>query len=271
MHEHDLDLIADYAAGASGDPDRAARLVASCATCSAEYESQQQIRLLVSSTSVDPLNDLERTRLRRTIWEEAGFASDATPSPARWWERRAFQFASAAAIVFVGIGLVGVLGQLRGQDTTADLLTAEDEAAITQAPVESVERSFATEAAPEAGLDGSEMAGGSVAAADVAPKLVELGEIDTTSLSKAVDETLRSLDGDDAAAATEEDGATTGGDTAAGDLSDDAEVDCELPDAAVTLTASIEGRPVVVAVGVDDSPTRAVAVWADTCEPFDLG
>jgi hypothetical protein len=270
MHEHDLDLIADYAAGISDDPERAAALVSSCSTCSSEYQTQQWVQRLVSSPNMPVLNDLERARLRRDVWEAAGFAPVTAPSPPRWWERRVYQFASAAAIVFVGIGLVGVLGQLQSQDTAADSIAAEDTAATAQAPVESVDRGLALESAPSAEAGDADMAQDDMAKVPPAFAAVELGEIDAEGLSQAVEEALETLESDNAAAG-EDGGAIAGDDGTDGEFFYDAEPNCELPDSAVRLSAIVDGRPVVVAVGIDGPEAEAVAVWVDTCEPFDLG
>jgi hypothetical protein len=270
MHEHDLELIADYAAGISDEPEEAAALVSSCTTCSTEYETQQLVRSLVSSSTVNPLSDLERARLRREVWELAGFAPRAAQPRQRWWERRVYQFASAAAIVFVGIGLVGVLGQLQTQDTAADSIAAGDEAATAEAPVESVDRGLALEAAPAEDGESAEMAGDAMAKAPLFSATVDLGEIDANALTAAVEEALQFLDSD-ATATTEESGADVGDDAAEHGLLDDAGSECELPDSVTRLIAIVDGRQVVVAVGVDDPQTTAVAVYTDTCEPFDLG
>lgn len=256
MHEHDLDLIAEYVDGASSDAAGIEELISTCSTCAAEYQTQLEIRSLVGSIEVTPLDELERARIRRDVWEAGGFATAGNVS--KWWERRSLQLASVAAIVFVGVGLVGVLGQLQSDEATFE---AADTADLAEAPLASADRE------PSLGVSDVEEAAAEMAddamAGSAPTTVIELGDVDLDTLKLAIDDVLAS-DGADTAELTpppvEED--ADGGSVS--------RKECDLPPSIFRLTATIDGRPIEVAVDIFDPDVAAVAVWTDTCEPFDL-
>ncbi|HEY7704644.1 MAG TPA: hypothetical protein VID03_07425 [Acidimicrobiia bacterium] len=94
-HEHDLDLIAEYAGGA--DSPAAADLVATCAVCRAEFESQQRVAHWLATAPAVSMTPEERAALRGAVRPEAkvktGFLG--------WSYRIATVAASVAAIVLV--------------------------------------------------------------------------------------------------------------------------------------------------------------------------
>jgi hypothetical protein len=116
MHQHDLDLIAEYAAGTLGDDTEARARVASCQTCAQEYKAQSSV--LVELSVIEPalLTEHERARLRRDLWTElrspADTASSGLANP-RW---RSWAF-GAAALIVVAVALVGVMENFGGGDT----------------------------------------------------------------------------------------------------------------------------------------------------------
>lgn len=114
MHKHDLDLIAEYAAGALGDESEARALVESCQTCAEEYEAQDSALAALSSISPATMTEHERARLHRDLWTE--LRSPAAPAPRSnpWWQSWAF---GAAAFVVVAVSLVGVMENFGGGDS----------------------------------------------------------------------------------------------------------------------------------------------------------
>lgn len=256
MHEHDLDLIGEYADGASSDAAGIEELLSTCSTCAAEYQTQLEIRSLMGSIEVTPLDELERARIRRDVWEASGLA--ATGNAAKWWERRGLQLASVAAIVFVGVGLVGVLGQLQSDETTFE---AADTADMAEAPLAAADRE------PDFGVSDREEAAAEMAddaiASSAPMTVIELGDVDLDTLRLAIDDALSS-DGADTAGLTPP---SVQEDADSGSVS---RKECDLPPSTFRLTATIDGRPIEVAVDIGDPDVGAVAVWTDTCEPFDL-
>lgn len=126
MHQHDLDLIAEYAAGTLGDDTEARARVASCQTCAQEYKAQSSVLVELSGIETALLTEHERARLHRDLWTELRSPAD-TPSSGLvnpWWRRWAF---GTAAFVFVAVALVGVMQNFGGGDAaeTATTVAAE--------------------------------------------------------------------------------------------------------------------------------------------------
>ncbi|MEX2422672.1 MAG: hypothetical protein WD990_01720 [Acidimicrobiia bacterium] len=123
MHDHDLDLIAEFASGflTGADESRAAEFVRSCDRCAAEFEDQTNIRSLLAAAPAPALSEFERTSLRRSVLDTV-----APPPRARMnWQRRFLAVTGVAAAVLVtavGVGVVGQLGGSGGDDsfTVAD-------------------------------------------------------------------------------------------------------------------------------------------------------
>lgn len=115
MHKHDLDLIAEYAAGTLGDDTEARARVASCQTCAQEYTAQSSVLGELSGIGPAQMTEHERARLRRDLWTELRAPADtATPRLANpWWRSWAF---GAAAFIFVAVALVGVMENFGGGD-----------------------------------------------------------------------------------------------------------------------------------------------------------
>ncbi|MDX1449183.1 MAG: hypothetical protein R3246_08990 [Acidimicrobiia bacterium] len=138
MHDHDLDLIAEYASDSlsGAEAARAEGLVASCAECAHEFRLHTQVRTLLATAPMPQMSDLERTRLRRTVLDQV-----APPRPAiRPWQQRFLAVAGGIAALAVAVVGFGVLGQsaddgsdtLAGEPTTtaqADALVPADDAA----------------------------------------------------------------------------------------------------------------------------------------------
>ena len=122
MHDHDLDLIAEHAAGflTGADETRAAELVRTCDRCADEFEGQHRMRTLLAGAPAPSLSEFERARLRRSVLDTV-----APPTRAVGWQRRILAATAVAAAVLVTVVGVGVVGQLGGDDS---LLTAADEA-----------------------------------------------------------------------------------------------------------------------------------------------
>ena len=108
MHElHDLDLISDLAEGAAADPAPAQDLIATCADCAEIYESHVAVLEAVRSDTFTPMNDLERRRIRSSVWQEIGPATapQKAASSTPWWYRLAPVAAALALIVGVAVPL----------------------------------------------------------------------------------------------------------------------------------------------------------------------
>ena len=121
MHDHDLDLIAEYASGflTGADESRAAELVESCDHCAAEFSDQGTIRTLLAAAPAPALSESERTSLRRSVLDTV-----APPRPTRiGWQRRVLAVTGVAAAVLVAAVGVGVVGQLAGD---GDAVTVAD-------------------------------------------------------------------------------------------------------------------------------------------------
>jgi hypothetical protein len=133
MHDHDLDLIAEYASGllAGADETRAAQLVSTCRQCATEHDTQQEIRALLTVAPPIALTEFERSRLRRAVLDVAAPASSRRGSA---WQRRWLAVAGVAATFFVVVGGAGILGQFGSGDDGGDLVTMAELADTDSAP-----------------------------------------------------------------------------------------------------------------------------------------
>jgi hypothetical protein len=115
MHQHDLDLIAEYAAGTLGDDTEARARVASCQTCAQEFEAQTSV--LVELSGIEPalLTEHERARLHRDLWTELRSPADSASSGLVNPKWRSWAF-GAAALIVVAVALVGVMENFGGGD-----------------------------------------------------------------------------------------------------------------------------------------------------------
>jgi hypothetical protein len=115
MHKHDLDLIAEYAAGTLGDESEARARVESCQTCAAEYTAQGSALATLSGVSQARMTEHERARLHRDLWTELRSPAATAPGANPWWRSWAF---GAAAFVLVAVSLVGVMENFGGGDAS---------------------------------------------------------------------------------------------------------------------------------------------------------
>lgn len=115
MHDHDLDLIAEYASDllVGGDASRAADLVRRCADCAQEFADHREIRQLLALAPPPALSEFERTRLRRSVLDS--LAPPAATVPV--WQRRFLAVVGTAAAMLVLVVGIGVLGDLGGDDS----------------------------------------------------------------------------------------------------------------------------------------------------------
>lgn len=114
MHKHDLDLIAEYAAGTLGDESEARALVESCQTCAGEYQAQSSAVSALSGIGPAHMTEHERARLHRDLWTELRSPAPAATPTSSWWRSWAF---GAAAFIVVAIALVGVMESFGGGDS----------------------------------------------------------------------------------------------------------------------------------------------------------
>lgn len=182
MHDHDLDLIASLADGSIEQPAAATArdLIASCAECAREYETQTSVLGVLTEVAPARLTELERSRLRRAVHAEVDQRRTAGPKLARRW--LTWVPAAAAAVVAIGfVGILGLGGLLSGGDDAAD--TAAGDAVQTEA----------MEMAREPlGDDGTSADADSVAAAPAGAleegvAVAELGSVNADQLAQIVD------------------------------------------------------------------------------------
>jgi hypothetical protein len=122
MHRHNLDLIAEYAGGTLADDKKARNLVANCQVCRAEYEAHRSVLAALSSVERNSMSEHEKARLHRDV-ASALRGPTSKPSAARaWWPTWA---ASAAAVLVVTVGLMGVLNSLGDSSSSADMTFSE--------------------------------------------------------------------------------------------------------------------------------------------------
>ena len=116
MHDHDLDLIAEYASDllVGADESRAADLVRRCAECAQEFADHREIRHLLAIAPQPALSEFERTRLRRSVLDTLA----PPPATVPVWQRRFLAIVGSAAAMLVLVVGVGVLGDLGGDDST---------------------------------------------------------------------------------------------------------------------------------------------------------
>jgi hypothetical protein len=266
MHEHDLDLIAEYAGGSLSDASEAARLVSSCERCATEFTAHRAVLEALGSLPPVTLGELERARLHRDVL--AAIEADS-PSPvrvirpastSRWWERVGLRVAAVAAVALVGVGLVGVLARMSPTADMADTIAAE------MAPDTGDEAETTTAAAEMAGL----------AAADTSesrlenriPTIVDLGNVDRAELTKAIEEqqaiVVEQARSTEAGAPTLE----APKDGAVDEFADRLGTCAVDPGAALVIVAEVEGRPIAIAFDERGEPS---AVWTDSCEAADIG
>jgi len=141
MHDHDLDLIAEYAGGGLEDSSQAAELVMSCPECRAEYEAHKQVLVWLAQASSPQMTPDERRTLHDQVAAEV--EGEAIVRQLSRTSRRVFVWAGAAAAVLItvlAIGPVfmqpisGVFSDISGRLPGADLeASATDGAATTAA------------------------------------------------------------------------------------------------------------------------------------------
>ncbi|CAN5856693.1 hypothetical protein BH23ACT4_BH23ACT4_01890 [soil metagenome] len=139
MHKHDLDLIADYAAGTLGDESEARARVESCVACAQEFAAQNSVLAELSGVEQALMTEHERARLHRDLWTELRSPAE-TSKPALtnpWWRNWSF---GAAAFVLVAVSLVGVMENFAGGDAAetfseiaAESESGDDGSAVTRA------------------------------------------------------------------------------------------------------------------------------------------
>jgi hypothetical protein len=114
---HDVDLVAAYALDHDDvDRDAAARLVAACPECHAEFDRQREVTAWASAAPIVVLGDEERAALHARV-DRAIAKPTVVALPDR--SRRQpgqllFRIGAAAAALAVVAGLGGVFGRLRG-------------------------------------------------------------------------------------------------------------------------------------------------------------
>lgn len=189
MHQHDLDLMAAYAAGELGDDDAAAALVATCSVCAAEYERHREvIRLLVAAAPRIQMTEAERDELRRSVWARLQSQISPRPTPP-WWRRLSY----AAAALFLVVGLGTALAYLSGAQA-GDTATEATAGASDTAPARLEEEQADRAAVGSAGDDSARPETASEVTTTAA------GDDDDRLFARAAETTRRRLAAEDYAA-----------------------------------------------------------------------
>jgi hypothetical protein len=201
MHDsHDLDLIADYAGGTlDGDTAEAARLVATCDECRAEYHLHREVAAWLRSAPPVTMTEAERAAFHAGV--AAGVERDAkvvTLPARRQWRWTAIGSVAAAMLVTVGVAGVLQTGLGRGgagSDTTA----AGSEVAAAEGADLTAERYLAEDADGaeiDASTDNAETTSAETITAPseqaYAP-IVDLGELPLDGLLAEIDELVVTL------------------------------------------------------------------------------
>lgn len=140
MHtEHDLDLLAAFVEGSLEDTAPAEALIESCPECAEVVDAHRTVRAAIGATAVEGLTDLERRRMRNSVWDT--FSAETAPSTGRsnspWWYR--VVPAAAALVVIVGVAANLPSGGDAAATTTTGValdsaFSAQSEMADTTAP-----------------------------------------------------------------------------------------------------------------------------------------
>ncbi|MGH8936007.1 MAG: anti-sigma factor family protein [Acidimicrobiia bacterium] len=169
MHDHDHELIAALAEGASHDARSvsAEAALAGCPECLTELEAQRTALRALREAPPPRLTELERARLHRAVAGELGIRR-----PRRLPERISWGAIAVAAAALVGVALAGPI--LFGLDGGADEASPEAAPTATTAA--------AATAAPEAAAE---------LRATALPQWIDLGEVDEEDLRLLFDHPAR--------------------------------------------------------------------------------
>lgn len=197
MHEHDLDLIAEYAQGTlPSRADEARRLIAGCEICAAEFRTQREMRSMLGALPPVSMSDQERIRLREGV---LGHIPAAPPAPATRTSpvrlRRWYALGSVAAVLLAAVGLVGVLSNMEGGNDTADLAVPSTSLPAAEdggASIEALRPTDDADAAADRAED--EMAAAASGGDGVVPVIEDLGAISRTELHTVIEQTLAEVE-----------------------------------------------------------------------------
>ncbi len=191
MHDHDFDLIAQLAEGSllGGDLQAAEEAVRSCADCRVEFDAQTFILGILGEMEPARLNDLERTRLHRTVTEAtmAPIVAQRRRSPvSAWLPKLAVAAAAAAFVGVVGVGLANLgSGDQASSDFAAESAVAEDTNADALASEEAAVAGAASAVEPADGAltyeESTEAAQGAVEESGSLVQPLDLGVISRDS------------------------------------------------------------------------------------------
>lgn len=242
MHnDHDLDLIAALVEGDLEDPRAAEDLVASCPECRQAYRAHLTIRQAIEAAPRPSLDDLERQRLRSSVWNALQTDNaDSAAGPVGntpWW----YRIAPVAAAFVVVVGATAILSPA---DDAATFRTSGG------APAPSIASDGATEMAPaDAYVAESAPDADSPDSGD--DRLRSFGDFDEASddLRQRIDQDLAVVD--------------------------DAALECVPPELGSEVVAAeeafVDGRPVwLVAYGTERSIDRIEAYSPGDCENLHL-
>jgi hypothetical protein len=268
MHEHDLDLVADYAQGTlPSRADEARRLIAGCETCAAEFRTQREMRSMLDGLPPVTMSDDERIRLREGVLGLIPARPPAPPAaapPARTGLRRWYAVGSVAAVLLALVGLVGVLSNMGGVDDSADLAGSPTEESVADDGRAAIE---ALPPADDAGGDAAtdlaqdEMAAAMEGGERFIPVIEDLGAISRAELDAAIEQTLAKVESEPLPAPVE---SVEGGPVA----TCASEVDRPI---ARAILAVVDGEPLEVFFLLPDADGTSVAAFAAPgCEPHPL-
>ena len=213
MTEHELNLIAEYAAGSlqADEVDAVEAKIASDPAARAEYEAQRAALDALGSAPAVQMTDEERTAMRAAVAEELHIVrEEPVEEPASWWRRPIpwARLGTAAAVLAAVVIAAPFISTLSTSGDSSDETFGEISAEATVAAT-TVNRTNQDAAAPPAGDVGSaeetvpaatlsteapQTEDGLVPSEAVPPSLVDFGDQTPTQLA-ALSRSLRSKGG----------------------------------------------------------------------------
>ncbi|HUO46371.1 MAG TPA: hypothetical protein VM470_06030 [Acidimicrobiia bacterium] len=246
-HLHDPDLIANYAEGISEAANEARRLLDECAQCRAEYETQLQMKELLSSLPQVQMTEDERQRLHRAL-DKVPPGKVITLAERRRAQRW-IKLGTVAASLFVAVGVGSIFLQLNQGSDGGDNGALEALSATTTAPLAATTAAAAAE--NDTAQAPSGLAGSALRTYDGGDSEVVRAEIEQLISDSATDESI----GEYSTFATEP------------------RCTEQVEDSTVLAGAdsNLDGRPIVIYIIEDEDGPRGRVFDQATCSEIDLG
>lgn len=170
LRNREIELIAALVEGTLEDEAEARALIERSDEARAEYETQRITRETLAGVGTAQLSDHERSALHRDLWT-AMQRPAPKPERAPWY----FVWASAAAVLFVVVGLAAVF--TRSGSETADQGVAAETTQAAEAAADAMPQADAMEEAAEGGASSeTESDDGAIAEAPAASFAIPTAE-----------------------------------------------------------------------------------------------